>query len=146
MDARARWRSTDDRAAALHRAGTAARPRFLNLAAIRFPVGAIVSIGHRLSGLALAALLPFVPAALAASLRSEQAYEALWSAWNSPWAMPAEFIAVWAFLHHVLAGMRHLLMDIGIGARLPQARASAFGVVVAAFLLALGLVALRRLG
>lgn len=127
-----------------HPAG-AHRPRFLNLTAIRFPVGAIASIGHRLSGLLLAALLPFVPGALASSLRSEKAYEAFWSAWDSPWALPVVLLVTWAFLHHVLAGIRHLLMDVGVGARLPQARASAWTVLVAAFVLALALVALWRL-
>ena len=41
----------------------ARRPVFLNLIRIRFPIGAIASIGHRISGVILASALPFLVAA-----------------------------------------------------------------------------------
>lgn len=123
----------------------AGRPRFLNLAAIRFPVGAIASIGHRLSGLLLVAILLLLPSLLAASLRSEREYETLLTGWLSPWAAPVEFLLLWAALHHLLAGTRHLLMDVSIGAGLASARTSARLAIAAAFLIALALVAWRRL-
>ena len=51
-------------------------PKFLNLAQIRFPIGAIASIGHRISGGLLLISLPFLVLALERSLRSEADYAA----------------------------------------------------------------------
>ena len=53
-------------------------------------------------------------------------------------------VMVWAATHHLLAGVRHMLMDIGIGSRLAQARMSAWSTIVAALLIAL-LAAMRWL-
>jgi succinate dehydrogenase / fumarate reductase cytochrome b subunit len=118
-------------------ASTKTAPRFLSLRHIRFPVGAVASIGHRVSGALLALALPVLAWALERSLRSAADYAQLAALAHSRWlALPA-FVALWALAHHVLAGIRHLLMDVGIGAPLRQARASARAVIVAAFALAL---------
>jgi succinate dehydrogenase / fumarate reductase cytochrome b subunit len=112
------------------------RPRFLTLWQIRFPIGAIASIAHRLSGLALLLVLPPLALALERSLHSRADYAALLEELRSPWLAPLLFVAAWAFAQHLLAGIRHLLMDAGIGWRLPRARASAWAVLLGAFLLA----------
>lgn len=119
-------------------------PSFLNLFAIRFPIGAIASIGHRLSGVCLLLGLLFVPSVLAMSLHSEGDYDALLATWHSPWAAPLEFLILWAFSFHVLAGVRHLLMDVGVGSELGTARASARVVLVLGFLAAVSLLVTRR--
>lgn len=106
-------------------------PKFLNLAQIRFPVGAIASILHRVSGVVLAVALPLLASALAESLRSAQGFEAVIDAATRSWFTPLLFVGVWALVHHIFAGVRHLLMDMGIGVRLPQARASAFVSIAA---------------
>ena len=112
-------------------------PKFLKLAQIRFPIGAIASIGHRVSGVLLLLSLPFLVLALERSLRSEADFTAL-SAWlSSPWRAALLVVMVWAATHHVLAGMRHMLMDIGIGSPLAQARMSAWSTILAALLIAL---------
>ena len=46
-------------------------------------------------------------------------------------------VLLWALVHHVLAGVRHLLMDVGVGSELVRARASARMVLIAAPALAL---------
>ncbi len=112
-------------------------PKFLNLAQIRFPIGAIASIGHRVSGVLLLLSLPFLVLALERSLRSEADYAALGTWLNSPWRALLLVVMVWAATHHLLAGVRHMLMDIGIGSRLAQARMSAWSTIVAALLIAL---------
>ena len=119
-------------------------PKFLNLAQIRFPIGAIASIGHRISGVLLLISLPFLVLALERSLRSEADYAALGTWLNSPWRALLLVVMVWAATHHLLAGVRHMLMDIGIGSRLAQARMSAWSTIVAALLIAL-LAAMRWL-
>ena len=114
------------------------RPVFLDLARIRFPVGAVASIGHRVSGVALVLLLPFGVLALDRSLGDPAAFSALLEAARSPWGRLAVALVAWACAHHVLAGIRHLLSDVGIGASLGPARASAYGVLIAAAALGAG--------
>jgi succinate dehydrogenase / fumarate reductase cytochrome b subunit len=114
-------------------------PRFLALHKIRFPVGAIASIGHRVSGVLLLLSLPVLAWALELSLRTPAGYAQVLAALRSPWAAPGVALAAWALAHHVFAGIRHLLMDVGIGASLPRARASArlaIGAGIAAAILA----------
>lgn len=101
-------------------------PHFLTLWKIRFPIGAIASIGHRLSGLVLLVLLPPAALALDASLRNRESFDALFAGLHAPWTALLVLAGVWAVSHHLLAGIRHLLMDAGVGWRLAQARATAW--------------------
>ena len=112
-------------------------PRFLNLLQVRYPIGAIVSIGHRVSGLLLIAALPLLVVGLESSLRSEADYRQICDALLAPLARCAFVLLIWALVHHGAAGARHLLMDAGVGARLPQARVSARFALVFALLCAL---------
>lgn len=112
-------------------------PKFLNLLQIRFPVGAIVSIGHRLSGVVLVACLPLLALALDRSLRGEAEFAALRDILPAPGRAAFLVVLVWAAAHHALAGVRHLLMDLGVGSRLAQARTSAWSATLAAAIIAL---------
>jgi succinate dehydrogenase / fumarate reductase, cytochrome b subunit len=116
---------------------TKTAPRFLTLWNIRFPVGAIASIGHRVSGVLLLLTLPLLALALERSLRSAVDYAQLLDILRSRAIAPVMIVAIWALAHHVFAGIRHLLMDIGIGAPLSQARASAQAAIAAALIAAL---------
>lgn len=121
---------------------TKAAPKFLNLTQIRFPVGAIASIGHRVSGVLLLIALPLLTDMLDRSLRSEADFVSLRAAFSSPWVVLVLALGAWAITHHILAGIRHLLMDVGIGSRLQQARLSARVVIMLS--LATGLYVLIR--
>ena len=112
-------------------------PVFLNLAQIRFPIGAIASIAHRVSGVLLFIALPVLAALLHASLRSEADFASVRGLLSSPLSLVVAGVLAWALAHHVLAGIRHLLMDVGIGSELERARASARLILVAAPALAL---------
>lgn len=118
------------------RARSASAPKFLKLSQIRFPIGAIASIGHRVSGVLLVVSLPLLAFALDRSLRSESEFEALRDLVSERWRALLLVILVWAAAHHVLAGVRHLLMDIGVGSRLSQARTSAWAAILAAGIIA----------
>jgi succinate dehydrogenase / fumarate reductase cytochrome b subunit len=113
-----------------------ARPKFLDFARIQFPVGAVASIGHRISGIVLACALPFAVLALQRSLRSEAEFDSLAHALRSPAGRAALVLLAWASAHHVFAGLRHLLMDVGVGASLTAGRTSAYAVLGAALALA----------
>jgi succinate dehydrogenase / fumarate reductase cytochrome b subunit len=112
------------------------RPVFLNFARLRFPVGAVASIGHRISGVLLFLALPFAVWALERSLRSERPFELN----AGPLARLAFFLLAWAAAHHLFAGIRHLLSDADIGSSLRASRASAWAALIGA--LAVGLAAL----
>jgi succinate dehydrogenase / fumarate reductase cytochrome b subunit len=114
-----------------------ARPVFLNLMQIQMPMGAITSILHRLTGVVLACGIPFFLYALHLSLDSAQSYERLTRIAGTVGFKVALVAFVWALSHHLLAGVRHLLMDIGIGSHLADARRSARGVNIGGAVMAL---------
>jgi succinate dehydrogenase / fumarate reductase cytochrome b subunit len=112
------------------------RPVFFDLLRISFPVGAITSIGHRISGVVLAGCTPVLIYLLDASLSSAAGYERVRAALDTAPARALAALLLWAFMHHFLAGIRHLLMDVDVGSSLSAARRSAWLVNVAAIALA----------
>ena len=100
------------------------------------PAGALTSIGHRISGVVMAIGVPVVVYLLALSVRDEQSFGKVASLLKHVPVKAALVMLVWAFSHHVLAGVRHLLSDFDIGSPLRLARRSAWlvnlgGVVLA---------------
>lgn len=116
---------------------TASRPRFLNLLRIRMPVGAITSIAHRLSGILLFLCIPLAAFLLELSLRGADGFEQAARMLASVPLRIVLLILAWALAHHLLAGVRFLLIDMEVGVDKPTARASALAVNLAAPLLAL---------
>lgn len=106
------------------------RPVNLQLSTIKFPVTAIVSILHRISGIILLAGVLVLMWMLDQSLRSEESFESLATLLGHPLA---QFI-IWGILaalgYHLLAGLRHLVMDMNIGESLRAGRFSATLVLV----------------
>jgi succinate dehydrogenase / fumarate reductase cytochrome b subunit len=106
------------------------RPVFFDLYRIRFPVTALVSLGHRISGVVLALAIPATVWLLALSLRGPDAFERAALALRGAGAKALLVVAAWALAHHALAGIRHLALDLHIGTSLPAARTSAIVVFV----------------
>ncbi|MGZ5240218.1 MAG: succinate dehydrogenase, cytochrome b556 subunit [Caldimonas sp.] len=113
------------------------RPVFLDPRHISMPVGAMASIGHRISGVVLAVGVPVAVYLLAMSLRDERSYATVLGLFRHLAFKAALVVLVWAFAHHVLAGVRHLLSDFDIGSRLRSARRSAWLVNTGSTILAL---------
>jgi len=111
------------------------RPKNLNLLTIRFPLPAIVSILHRISGIILFLSLPFMLWALETSLHSEEQFNALKDRLATPCFKFITWACLSAFLFHVVTGIRHLLMDLDIGVSLQGGRKSAALSLLAAFIL-----------
>lgn len=107
------------------------RPVYLNLVAIRLPVGAVVSILHRVSGVLLVVGIPLAVYLLQLSLRDIDGFERARAAVSPVWARGLLLLAIWALAHHAFAGLRHLLMDLDIGLGRRIARASAALVLLA---------------
>ena len=126
------------------------RPEFRNihvteLSNYRMPLAALVSILHRISGLLMFALLPFVLYLLEQSLRSEISFAYYQGIVSTPFAKLVILALSWGYLHHFCAGMRHLVMDMHIGLDKVSARKSAATVLVVSLALTL-LVALNLFG
>jgi succinate dehydrogenase / fumarate reductase cytochrome b subunit len=110
-----------------------ARPKFLNLFQIRQPVPAIVSILHRISGAVVFLFLWLFLAALERSLVSPEAFAGMKATVAHPAAKLFMLGLLWAYLHHLFAGLRHLGLDLRFGTDLAQARATSFAVLIAGF-------------
>lgn len=84
----------------------------------RLPPAGIVSILHRISGVIMFLLLPFVIWMFDASVTSEISYDGFASAFSAGigfvpgWFLKLVSLAlIWAYLLHFIAGVRHLWMD-----------------------------------
>lgn len=108
------------------------RPYFLDLVAIRLPMGGVVSILHRVSGTALSLAIPALLYALMLSLRSPEDFQRV-ADWFGGWfGWLIALGLIWALLHHFLAGLRHLGFDLGCGEGKEVARKTAWGSLLAA--------------
>ncbi|MEJ8849032.1 succinate dehydrogenase, cytochrome b556 subunit [Variovorax rhizosphaerae] len=92
---------------------------FTDLRTYRLPPAGIVSILHRISGFLMFLLLPFIIWMFDTSISSEISFEKFKAAFNSGLGfVPGVLIKlvalalIWAYLHHFIAGLRHLWMDV----------------------------------
>lgn len=91
------------------------RPKNLNLLSISFPVPAIVSILHRVSGIVLFLLFPVVLWVFNYSLWSESNFLFLQKSLSSPWVRVMIWLFITPLCYHFVAGIRHLFMDCHVG-------------------------------
>jgi len=114
------------------------RPIYLNLFAIRMPLPAIVSILHRASGALLFLVgIPLVLCTLQRALASPESWAEMRQVFQSPLVKLITIVLTWAFLHHLFAGIRHVLMDVHVGVELASARRSAAVALVLAIVVTL---------
>ena len=127
------------------------RPEFRNINALtdlpsyRLPAAGIVSILHRISGVLMFLLMPFIIWMFDTSVTSEYSFARFKAAFNSGLGfVPGWFVKlvalalIWAFLHHFIAGLRHLWMDVSHAAVTKEfGRSSAVVTLVAGVFLTL---------
>ena len=101
---------------------------FTDLTTYRLPLAGFVSILHRVSGLALFLMLPFLLYLFNSSLVSELSFSSMQRFCSQWWVKLLLSGLSWAYLHHFAAGMRHLFMDLHIGLNKDQAKHSAVAV------------------
>lgn len=105
--------------------GRKKRPEFRNINALtdlptyRLPAAGWVSILHRISGALMFILMPFIIWMFDASVSSEISFAKFAAAFTVGLGfVPGWFVKlvalglIWAYLHHFIAGVRHLWMDI----------------------------------
>lgn len=100
------------------------RPKHLALHKIKLPLPGIVSILHRISGLALFMALPLLLLVFDQSLRSIETYTNLTEYFSHPIFKIIYLGLLWAFLHHFCAGIRYLAIDLHLASTLSAARSS----------------------
>lgn len=105
------------------------RPVNLNLTTIKFPPPAIVSILHRVTGVLIFLLLPFLLWVLSTSVSSQTGFLSLKDG-NHPILWFFVWIALSATIFHLIAGVRHLFMDLGYGESKQGGRATAYMVMI----------------
>ena len=121
---------------------------FTDLPTYRLPPAGFVSILHRISGLLMFLLLPFILWMFDNSLTSEITYDSFTNAFVAGIGfVPAWFIKLvvlalaWSFLHHFIAGVRHLWMDATHSVSKAQGHNSAISTLVLSLLLTVAVAA-----
>jgi succinate dehydrogenase / fumarate reductase, cytochrome b subunit len=114
------------------------------LSSYRLPPAGIVSILHRVSGAMMFLLLPFVIWLFDTSVTSEMSFERFSSAFVAGagvlpgWFLKLVVLAlIWGYLHHLIAGVRHLWMDATHSVSKEQGHSSALVTLVLSVLLTL---------
>ena len=127
------------------------RPQFRNIhvsqiVAYRLPPAGIVSILHRVSGVLMFLLMPFIIWMFDTSVSSEVSYDVFRSAFMAGvgfvpgWFLKLVALAlIWAYLHHLIAGIRHLWMDATHAVTKQFGHSSAIATLAISVLLTLAL-------
>ncbi len=112
------------------------RPVNLNLMTIKFPVAAISSILHRASGLLLFLLIPVGLWGFGLSFTPD-GFVLLQHASTCIVIRLIEWFMLAGLIYHVIAGIRHLLMDAGWFEHRESGPKAAWGVIIISGLLIL---------
>ena len=91
------------------------RPVNLDLRTIKLPITAYTSILHRVSGVILFLGIVVMLFALDKSLATEEGFAEVQACLTSPLAKLVVWGLLSALLYHLVAGVRHLIMDMGVG-------------------------------
>ncbi len=106
------------------------RPINLNLMTIKFPITAISSILHRVSGFVLFLLIPLFLWGFALSMDSE-GFDHLSTGVKTCWVMGLiEWVLLSGLIFHIVAGIRHLCMDMGYFEGKESGKLSALSVII----------------
>jgi succinate dehydrogenase / fumarate reductase cytochrome b subunit len=107
------------------------RPVHLDLLHIRLPVGGVVSILHRVTGVLLVVALPGATYLFRESLLGPESYERVVALMRPLPVRILLFALAVALVHHLFAGIRHLLLDLDVGISRRGSRQGAWLVLVA---------------
>ena len=120
--------------------------RLVDALGYRLPLAGLVSILHRASGLVMFVLMPFIIWMFDTSVTSEISYGQFTAVFTAGAGfLPGWFIKlvalalIWAYLHHLIAGLRHLWMDATHAVTLEFGRRSAVFTLVVSVALTLAL-------
>ena len=120
--------------------------RLVDALQYRLPLAGVVSILHRASGAVMMALLPLVIWLFDTSVTSEISFDVFRSAFTAGigfvpgWMVKLVVLAlIWSYLHHFMAGVRHLWMDATHSVTKEFGRTSAVATLVGSLVLTVAL-------
>ncbi len=113
------------------------RPVNLALWTIKFPITAIVSILHRITGFILFIFIPLLLGVWQYSLSNSINFSLLKENLNIWYIKLSVWLIICALIYHLIAGLRHLLMDMHIGDSKIAGRLSAYLIFGVTFILAI---------
>ena len=116
---------------------TKQRPVFLDLTKIRLPLVGYLSILHRISGVLLFLAIPCVIYLLQLSVSGSEGFAQAAAIMDNLLVKLFALGVIWSLCHHLLAGIRFLLIDFDLGVEKESARTSAKLVIVVGVVLAL---------
>lgn len=108
------------------------RPVNLALHTMKFPITAITSILHRISGFLIFFAIPLSLWILNSTLNAPDSFDHTMGILNSPAGKFGVWVFLSALLFHLIMGIRHLLMDLGIGETLKGGRLGAWAAIICA--------------
>ncbi len=111
------------------------RPVNLDLSTIAFPLPALISITHRITGVALFVGVGLLLWGLDLSLASEESFNSLKECLDGVFAKLVLWAILSGLIFHLVAGIKHLGMDMGIGETLEGGRLGAKIVLVLSIVL-----------
>ncbi len=106
------------------------RPVSIGVTSYKFPITAITSITHRITGVILFFAVPMLLWALGEASSSSQGFNNVVDIIKSPLGKIVTWGIVSSVAFHVIAGVRHLIMDMGYGEEFESARVGATLVIV----------------
>lgn len=108
------------------------RPVNLDISTISLPITAISSILHRISGILIFAGVAVLLWVLQQSLASEDSFNQLKECLSGGFFRLVLWVIVSGVIYHFVAGVKHLIMDLGIGETLEGGKRLSAGVFVVA--------------
>lgn len=109
------------------------RPVNLDIGTIKLPITAYASILHRISGIAIFVGVAVLLCLLDSSLESAESFNTVKKTLADDFLVK---LIVWAtlcgFIYHICAGVKHLIMDMGIGETLEGGKKGATIVLTVA--------------
>lgn len=113
------------------------RPKFMNLAllGLKMSTTAKCSILHRITGLILFLSVPLLLYVLNRSLVSASFYQVLYGFCSSGIMKVGYILLIFAFIYHLIAGIRFLFLDFHKGISLNQAKLTAKIVIIVSIIL-----------
>src|SRR5262245_21894360 len=112
------------------------KKRFSNfdIFTIHYPFTSIISFLHRVSGIFVFLLIPFLLWLLDSALASQQSFLSMQSTFTNCFVLFVLWLILAALGYHLFAGLRHMIMDIGLGEDLYAARWSGSFVLIISIL------------
>ncbi|QIV96744.1 succinate dehydrogenase subunit C [Allofrancisella inopinata] len=102
----------------------------MSIKSYNFPITAISSILHRITGVILIVAIPLAVVGMNYSLAGPNGYEQTVSILTKGWVSLFFWVFLSALTYHVYAGIRHMIMDMGFGESMKIAKLTSFITIV----------------